>query len=296
MVAWDGATLEEHTAQVWGGNVRPSIRGSLAGLAIHGLPRDFPCRATDRRGSLGPFSRPRLSTDFVRRVVKAARLGSTPFRARRPCRHCSTSRARRRAALGSASRRGRRPCRGRPRPKRGGRAAIVANVPVSRAAGAPFVQRQQRRGVLEEHVLEANEGVLDDGLASGATLQRSEGVSLGRQAACQLGHGVAGRGLIQAEQRLEWPRGLCLEPADGILPADLSQPPSAARRMLLHIAAAATSQKAAREGGNEEQDAPARACCGHHSTNVHAVSDHERAGCEGSAVGVRSGARERLTF
>ena len=296
MVAWDGATLEEHTAQVWGGNVRPSIRGSLAGLAIHGLPRDFPCRATDRRGSLGPFSRPRLSTDFVRRVVKAARLGSTPFRARRPCRHCSTSRARRRAALGSASRRGRRPCRGRPRPKRGGRAAIVANVPVSRAAGAPFVQRQQRRGVLEEHVLEAYEGVLDDGLASGATLQRSEGVSLGRQAACQLGHGVAGRGLIQAEQRLEWPRGLCLEPADGILPADLSQPPSAARRMLLHIAAAATSQKAAREGGNEEQDAPARACCGHHSTNVHAVSDHERAGCEGSAVGVRSGARERLTF
>ena len=140
------------------------------------------------------------------------------------------------------------------------------------------MQREQRRGVLEEHVLEAYEGVLYDGLASGATLQRSEGVSLGRQAACQLGHGVAGRGLIQAEQRLEWSRGLSLEPADGILPADLSQPPSAARRMLLHIAAAATSQKAARERGNEEQDAPARARCGHHSTNVHTVSDHERAG------------------
>ena len=146
---------------------------------------------------------------------------------------------------------------------------MIAEVPVSRAASAPFVQRQQRGGVLEEHVLEAHERVLDDGLASGATLQRSEGISIERQALRQLGHRVAGRGLIQAKQPLEWSRGLCLEPADGILPADLSQPPSAARRMLLHIAA--TSKKAAHERGNEEHDAPSRASCGHHSTNVQTV-------------------------
>ena len=148
----------------------------------------------------------------------------------------------------------------------------MAKVPVSRAAGAPFVQRKQRGRVLEENVLEAYERILHDGLASRATLQRSEGISCDRQAFRQRGHRVAGRGLIQAKQRLEWPHGRCLEPTDGILPADLGQPPRAAGRVLLHIVAA-TSKKAARERGGEEYDAPSRSCCtGGHSTDLHAYA------------------------